>query len=637
MRHLKLFLTLAGLCAALAATAATPPAEKLLPADTLGVFTVPDWDQAAAAYRPALEIWRDPALKPFTDKFTEQFKAEIIVPLERELGIKLADYADLVHGQLTVAVLQNGWRGEPAKNPGVIVLLDTKDKSDQLKKTLADLKKKWTDGGKQLKTEKLRDVEVTTLVFTGDELSKSFDNAFNGGKPRKKKPSASDADGVMPPKKNTLAIAQSGPLLLLSDAPANIEKILARQSGSSEGSLAEDPVFEANRAALFRDATGFLWVNVRPLVEALERNLKLSATATEEGGQANPLMPNPATLIPLLGLKEIKSLALHLHASSSGWLVNFFIGAPESTRRGLFKLLAFEAKDSAPPSFIPADTAKFQRLRIDGSKTWANIETLLGQISPQMKGMVAMSMAAAGKDRDENFDLKKELIGNLGNDVVVWQKIPRSAALEDIGAPPTLILVGSPAADKLAQAVRTGSSLTSPELPKEREFLGRKIFTLKLPPKVNPKTGRPVENNFQFAASGGYLALSSDTAMLEEYLRSKEGAAKPLAELAGLREAAQQVGGTSTGWFIYENQIETMRLLFEAARTDPKAFDQAFSLPGAGAGLGDTGLKKWMDFSLLPPFEKIAKYFSFTVSAGSATADGIHFKAYSPLPPSLKK
>jgi hypothetical protein len=49
------------------------------------------------------------------------------------------------------------------------------------------------------------------------------------------------------------------------------------------------------------------------------------------------------------------------------------------------------------------------------------------------------------------------------------------------------------------------------------------------------------------------------------------------------------------------------------------------------------GFKDWADYSLLPPFERISKYFYFSVYVGSASVDGLTFKLYSPAPPSLKK
>src|SRR5688572_33047125 len=53
---------------------AVPPAEKLLPADTLGFFTVPDWAKGQAAYSNSAmgQLWADPAMKAFKEKFFEK-------------------------------------------------------------------------------------------------------------------------------------------------------------------------------------------------------------------------------------------------------------------------------------------------------------------------------------------------------------------------------------------------------------------------------------------------------------------------------------------------------------------------------------------------------------------------------------
>jgi len=48
-------------------------------------------------------------------------------------------------------------------------------------------------------------------------------------------------------------------------------------------------------------------------------------------------------------------------------------------------------------------------------------------------------------------------------------------------------------------------------------------------------------------------------------------------------------------------------------------------------------LRQWFDFSLLPPFEKISRYFYFTVCAGGVNPDGFNLKFFAPAPPQLKK
>jgi hypothetical protein len=43
----------------------------------------------------------------------------------------------------------------------------------------------------------------------------------------------------------------------------------------------------------------------------------------------------------------------------------------------------------------------------------------------------------------------------------------------------------------------------------------------------------------------------------------------------------------------------------------------------------------WMDFSLLPEYDKVSKYFYFSVTSGNVTADGFSFKIFAPRPPQL--
>jgi hypothetical protein len=52
---------------------------------------------------------------------------------------------------------------------------------------------------------------------------------------------------------------------------------------------------------------------------------------------------------------------------------------------------------------------------------------------------------------------------------------------------------------------------------------------------------------------------------------------------------------------------------------------------------GAKGLREWVDFSLLPPFDKISKYFYFAVYGGGATVDGLTLKMFVPVPPQLKQ
>ena len=81
--------------------------------------------------------------------------------------------------------------------------------------------------------------------------------------------------------------------------------------------------------------------------------------------------------------------------------------------------------------------------------------------------------------------------------------------------------------------------------------------------------------------------------------------------------------------FGYDNQNEIMRAMFKAFKNSS---DDA---NGANPLMLPKSLRDWMDFSLLPDYSRVSKYFYFSVYAGSVTADGISFKGFAPRPPQL--
>src|SRR5580704_19153857 len=101
-RRILFIASAAALTFAASLRAAIPPAENLLPPDTLFVVTAPD----CAAFRttlhqsPQWQLWNDPAMKPFHDKFMAKWNEQFVAPLERDLGVNPADFADLPQGQL---------------------------------------------------------------------------------------------------------------------------------------------------------------------------------------------------------------------------------------------------------------------------------------------------------------------------------------------------------------------------------------------------------------------------------------------------------------------------------------------------------------------------------------------------------
>jgi hypothetical protein len=635
--------------------AAILPPEQLLPADTLAVFTVPDMAkaQAAQANEPSWQLWSDPALKPFREKLENKLNEELVKPLERELGIKFAEYSGLAQGQWTFAVVQNGWQGKAEPLPAWLLLLDAKDKKGELGMRLAELRKKLTDAGKKSRVEKIRDLEFTTLSLTTNDLPKVLRDLFpssdaDGDDESEETPAGEKKDGGPATKAEPkpaskpveITFGQFDSLLLVGNNPKAIERVLIRQSGGPVPPLQDDTGFQKEYQARFRDALAYGWIHLKPLIEVLAAEAK-EADSQASGGNSPMAMPQWSKVLSASGLAGLRSASMSMKMLPEGGFAEFALGVPADARAGFFKMLSFEPKEAGPTPFIPANAITFQRVRLDLPKAWAALEKMVIDVFPQAGSVLDLMFQTAGKDKDPNYNLKAELLGNLGDDLINYELAPRGTTFAEMNAAPSLFLLGSPNVDKLVAALKAATTLFPPPFSdvKEREFQGRKIYSIELPAAgVDDSGTNAAKRAFSFAAASGYVAMSMDAATLEAHLRSAETPGKSLRDTPGLADAAQKVGGLNTGLFGYYNDAENLRVLVETFRKDTAMIEQLFGMMPFGASAEEgKRLKDWVDFSLLPPFEKIAKYFHFSVFSASLTADGFNYKAFSPTPPQLKK
>ncbi|MDD5141205.1 MAG: hypothetical protein PHY43_13200 [Verrucomicrobiales bacterium] len=610
--------------------AAIPPAENLLPADTLFVVAAPDCKGLRAAMNrsPQWMLWSDQAMKPFRDKFMGKWNEAFVGPLEKDLGVKLADFADLPQGQFTVAVTQNGWDAIGDQSPGLILLLDAKDKSGLLKTNLAALQKKWMDAGKSVRTETIRTIKFSVVPLSSNDVPAAVAGMF----PKRQPVTELGKEPAKPAPTGEIVIGQFESLLIVGNSIKAVEPIAAHLTGGAMPALADNAVFTADKTRQFRDAPLYYgWFNAKAFFSVL---------AGIPPPEPNPDAPTAVPQMPwdkvlaASGAMGLKSASFAARESHDGSQVDFNLSVPEADRAGLFKMIATASKDAAAPTFVPADTVKFWRWRVDGQKDWAALETMLGKISPAALSGINAAIAmvnASAQQKDPSFDLRKNLIGNLGDDVINYQKSPVGTSTAELNNAPSLVLFAAANPDQTVLAIKSVASLMygQKEAKEPREFLGKKIYNIPMAPQRATGTAAPVSRSLYCTTSSGYIAMSTDSGILESYLRNTGTPAKPLRDIAGLTEAAQHIGGTGGGLFGYQNQREVMRSAFTLFKNQGDAAN-----PGSMAAV-PKGLRDWMDFSLLPEYDQVAKYFFFSVFNGSTTADGISFKAFAPRPPGL--
>jgi hypothetical protein len=539
----------------------------------------------------------------------------------------------MAQGQVTYAVVPINSKINPDKHASIILLMDTKDHAGQLKSNLAQIIKKWADAGKPMKAEKIRETDFTTLMVSPGDLT--LKKIFPAVAPDE--PPAADA-AKTPGKNFELTLGQSDSLLLISDSTEAIDKVLSRQSEGISPPLEDSAAFQADFGPRLRESPFYVWMNAKALVDLLSQ-APAAAEVNKPPAEGDDAPPSPFSMKNILaatGLANLTSLSVSYQVSPEGDSTQLFLAVPADKRPALLKIFAADAKDSSPPSFVPADAVKFFRWRLNMARSWKEIEAMVNGIIPaQYMATLTTVFQMAGKDKDEHYDLKSELLNNLGDDIISYEKAPKANTMADLRAAPSLFLLASPNPEKLAAALKVLLAIPFQGAPiKDREFLGRKIYTA-----TPPATGNgPTPAGVSFSANGGYIAISGEASMLEEYLRSSEGTTKALAAQPGLADAAQKVGGMGTGLFGYQNENQSMRPFFDVIRKQPLSLQDFIGVPlppSVGGDQMDT-IRQWADVTLLPPFDAIAKYFYFSVYAGTFSPEGFSLKVFMPTPPQLR-
>lgn len=612
------------LTAATLVQAAIPPAENLLPSDTLAFFTVPDFSAARAAARqsPGWMFWGDQAMKPFHDKFIAKWNEQYVAPLERDLGVKVDDFTGALQGQLTLAVTANGSNGHDDVPPGLLLLLDARDKSDSLKTSLNQLVKKWTANGRALRKE-----EIHGLSFTVVPLSS---NDFAGIFPKKTPVSEIGKEPPKPSKPGEIYFTQFQTLLIAGNSPKVVEPVAAHLTGGSAPAIGDNSIFAADKLSQFRDHPEYYgWFNGKGFFDLLTQG-----SAENSDDSSSPFSSfSTARVLDTLGLTGLKSVSFAMHEAREGSMFTLHMTAPESERSGLLKILAIAPKDASVPPFVPADAVKFTRIRLDGKQTWAELQKMIAGLSPSGQAILNSIITAAnslGQQKNPGFDLRTDLFGNLNDDIITYQKSVAGDSIAELNDPPTLFLIAVSNPEATINAIKTLMSISNPQESEStpREFLGRKIYSITLKPSRRPAGAPPAPSHSLYASSsGGYIALSTDSAMVEEFLRNADGQNKPLRENPALENAMEHLGGAGGGVFGYENQRETMRVTFKAVKNTLAADSTLRMFPPK--------VREWLDFTLLPDYETVSKYFYISTYAGSANAEGLTFKVFTPRPPQL--
>lgn len=606
--------------------AALPLAPGWLPAETVAWVTIPDVRRFRQSWNglSLVRLWADPAMAPFRQHFLKAWNEEVLQPLEQRWAISWTELAEWPQGQWTWAWVAGSARGgEPPG--GVVMALEVGDRRERVRTNLTALQQRWVAAGRSVRTEKVRGIPGLVLGLARGGWTEALWAALHDRAelPAGQPPSAAPAS--LPAGQNPfeLGVLLHGGVLWMSDQLGLLERVLARLDGAQVPSLAETGRLEPGDLEALGSSMVFggLFPNGLP---GLGSGQSDGAVGDRFGW---------TDLLRAAGLGEADLLTVRAVDDPSGLKWEVTLRIPQEKRRGLVRVLDFEPLDATPPQWVPAGVLRFHRWRWNGPQGWQRVEDFLAQLSPVWKrtwDFLVETAQQAGRQQDPNFGVRRDVVEKLGDDWMYWQVTPRDQGWEALEQAPSLLLVGSSGSEVLAAnlAKMFAGAAMRPEALEQREFLGRRLYSVVLPWAVRSEDPSGALPRLHFGASERYVGFAFEPGLLEEWLRSLGTSGTSPGWPEGWREALAEVRG-GRGWVGYEDYAAVVQHVLRAARADPEHMHQA-RIPGPlGFRLhlhsDPERFRRWIDPQALPTWEAVAGYVGFGLLSTDREGDRVRW------------
>ncbi|MSU32053.1 MAG: hypothetical protein EXS25_05225 [Pedosphaera sp.] len=593
------------------ALADLPAPALLLPEDTLAALSLPNATAARTNFEASNmgRLWNDVSMLPFRTQFETGFRTQFATPFEKESGLDLTLLLGLARGQITLALLKDGWKsgGDNSPGPAWVLVFDTGDQTPKLSEILATTRQRIaTNSTLTPKPFKIGDASFTSMTLSLQSAVVAEPNRTPKGAPN-----VADMDS------NPIQISfgQVGTAFFAGSSPEALRRIVVRATSTNLPSgLQSKPYFKSVEGDAFKEAAAWVYLDVSAFYEQMVPEL------SSVFGMLTLLDADPAKVVPATGLASIKAMGVAIHHSPQGLVSVLRIIAPANERTGVTKLFETRSLEASPPPNIPAIATSFLRWRIDGKAGWKALDDALKRISPQVSSIAQLTLESAGQAFDSNFNLQRDLANNLGDDFISFTLPVRGTNLAQPAKPVPVQLISSSNPDRLIVGWKAMEALIHMQSGALQfsERTGPKNQKILVAKTTANEGGKTV---FNLATNGTYIVVAETPEALDLYLT---GSTNTLANLPDLAAASALSGGTTNGVFGLYNSREEMRGTWEALRTD-RGIDTLMPV-GTTSLDAMRAIESWADFKRLPAFDQIARFWTAGAMSGGSDAGGFFFR-----------
>jgi hypothetical protein len=369
------------------------------------------------------------------------------------------------------------------------------------------------------------------------------------------------------------------------------------------------------------------------------KQLLTQTYASDKTGQSRMEMAN-------LGLDNLASLACSLginpagDSSIRGKAVLKIAGA----RKGIMKMLETRSEPIKPPRFIPGSTNSFTILNLDIKRAYDEFCSIMYGFNPAAAAVLQQPLAVSGDQGQPPITLRTDVIEYLGSQIVIAQSINKPFSLSSIPTE-TLIAVSINNRASLEKSLAlVHKRFMAPLNPQPtRELLGHTIYLmgpLGFPtargaapldsPPTGPRREAPLVRT-AFTITDTHLLIGPEPAV-ERAIRTLADAVADSVASAEWFIRAKSAVPSVVGLACFEDTSASAELMWWMLKEGSQRQRSNIGLGSSATLLAEPDLWQSADFTLLPDYSAVKKYFGSFAMFGVSKADGfqLEFKFLNP-------
>ncbi len=563
MKIKVLIITVLLSCAAVAAGAATPRFETILPENTFFCVKIDNMKQFYKKWQhhPLHKLFENPQLLKLVhspkglhledeekqnkgDSFSKRF--------EDEMGVKPERLPELFPGQWVLAMsdfdvksLMDKHKSMDAADFPLVVLM----------KYNGDLKTIESMIRSSARYDEKEEGDRHRIIVEKYQGAKLFIEEVD-----KDKKTTRDAGGY----------AFIGDVMIMAPSVDRLKEMVLRYKDRPS-----DSFYTSRRFARARDhikgSDAYVYLHFGKLVDLIEAAVKKAEAKkkSSQKGKANFSMFSPDQLLGTLNLRALNGFFVGMNMDSGETVLNS--GLMLNSRKGIASLFQYRKGKLPQPAYIPDDVVRASVSHFDLSALYTNFENLLMQGVPVLGGMYQGYLSQL--KTKSGVDIREGLIANLGNEVTsVTLPIPAAAAP---GSDAVTTLNRQLFAIKIKdrQGFEMALEGIKPLLGgadrfEKRNYLGYTIYSFKRAPSAGGKANGAFSFSYT-VTDNTFFCCTGSPDVLQKILAMTKKPGKTLWHDPLVRKARKLLPGGNVN-FSYTDINQMLRDFIEAARSRQK-------------------------------------------------------------------